>query len=416
MGIVSTALLLSLASASAYADGLNARAKGAGKLYFGSAVDNGDLSDSQYLPVLRNTQDFGQITPANTMKWDSIEPQRNQFNYGGGDTIANLAAQNGQMLRCHALVWHNQLPGWVTNSRFDNATLISVLQNHIKNEVTHYKGKCYAWDVVNEALNEDGTYRSDVFLNTIGPSYIPIAFAAAAAADPNAKLYYNDYNIETAGAKATGAQNIVKLVKQYGAKIDGVGLQGHLVVGQVPSASTLASVLTGFTNLGVEVAYTELDIRTNTPASSSALQQQATDYGSVITACKNVPKCVGVTLWDFTDKHSWVPGTFPGQGAACPWDQNYNKKPAYTGILNAWGTGGVTSATSITSDTTLTTSVTVPTTTPITTTTPPATTASGTGATQTHWGQCGGNGWTGPTTCESPYTCKYQNPWYSQCL
>lgn len=174
--------------------GLNAAAKAFGKLYFGSATDNGELSDSQYLAILSDNKEFGQLTPGNAMKWDTIEPSRGNFNYANGDAIVDLAKKNGQLLRCHTLVWHNQLPSWVSNGGFDNATLISILRNHITKEVTHYKGKCYAWDVVNEAISDDSgaPLRNDVFLSTIGPAYIPIAFAAAAAADPDAKLYYND--------------------------------------------------------------------------------------------------------------------------------------------------------------------------------------------------------------------------------
>jgi endo-1,4-beta-xylanase len=128
------------------------------------------------------------------MKWDTIEPSRDTFNYANGDAIVDLAEKNGQLLRCHTLVWYNQLPSWVTNGGFDNATLIEILENHITEEVTHYKGKCYAWDVVNEAISDDAgaPLRDNIFLSTIGEAYIPIAFAAAAAADPEAKLYYND--------------------------------------------------------------------------------------------------------------------------------------------------------------------------------------------------------------------------------
>lgn len=192
------------------------------------------------------------------------------------------------------------------------------------------------------ALNEDGTYRPNVFYNTIGEAYIPIAFAAAAAADPDAKLFYNDYNIEAAGSKATGAQRIVKLVQSYGAKIDGVGMQAHLIVGSTGSESVSAwqANMNAFIALGVDVAITELDIRTNTPATSAAVTQQAKDYATVIQGCKSVPRCVGVTIWDYTDKYSWIPGVFSGEGAALPWDENMNKKPqVYSAILNAWGTG-----------------------------------------------------------------------------
>jgi endo-1,4-beta-xylanase len=174
--------------------GLNTAAKAYGKLYFGSATDNGELTDIEYTAILSDSNEFGQITPGNSMKWDTIEPSRGRFNYESGDVIADLAEKNGQLLRCHTLVWYNQLPSWVKNGGFDNATLIEILENHITEEVTHYKGKCYAWDVVNEAISDDSgaPLRDNVFLSTIGEAYIPIAFAAAAAADPEAKLYYND--------------------------------------------------------------------------------------------------------------------------------------------------------------------------------------------------------------------------------
>ncbi|KAF2181586.1 carbohydrate-binding module family 1 protein [Zopfia rhizophila CBS 207.26] len=392
------------------ADGLNTRAVAAGKEYFGSATNNPELTDTAYVTGLSNTADFGQITPGNAMKWDTIETSRGTFSYTKGDEIASLAKKNGQLLRCHTLVWHSQLPSWVKNGGFDNATLISIMKNHITNEVTHYKGQCHHWDVVNEALNEDGTYRSSVFYDTIGPAYIPIAFAAAAAADPSAKLYYNDYNIESAGAKSTGAQNIVKLIKQYGAKIDGVGLQAHLIVGSTPSQSAQTANINAFVNLGVEVAYTELDIRTTTPATSSAVTQQAQDYASTVAACKAVSKCVGITIWDYTDKYSWIPSVFSGQGAALPWDENLQKKTeVYNAILNAWGSAPAGS--------TGTSTVAAPSATEVvvSTSAAPAATSAAAGTVQ-KWGQCGGNGYTGPTTCVSGSTCTKQNDYYSQCL
>jgi endo-1,4-beta-xylanase len=226
----------------------------------------------------------------------------------------------------------------VKDGGFDNATLISILQNHITNVATHYKGKCLHWDVVNEALEEDGTFRSSVFYDTIGPAYIPIAFAAAAAADPSAKLYYNDYNIDSPSAKSTGAQNIVNMIKAYGAKIDGVGSQAHLIVGSTPSQQDQVANINAFVNLGVEFAITELDIRTTTPITTSAYVQQAKDYAATVGACVTVDKCVGVTIWDYPDKYSWIPSVFAGQGSALPWDENLQKKPEiYNAILSALG-------------------------------------------------------------------------------
>ncbi|PCG92532.1 Glycoside hydrolase, superfamily [Penicillium occitanis (nom. inval.)] len=401
------AILLALAMGHVAQAQLNTAAKAAGLLYFGTAVDNPDLSDSKYIANLE-TADFGQITPANAMKWQPTEPSQGSYTFTQGDQIASLAKSNNDYLRCHNLVWYNQLPSYITSGSWTNATLIAALKEHINGVVTHYKGQCYAWDVVNEALNEDGTYRQNVFYQYIGEAYIPIAFAAAAAADPNAKLYYNDYNIEYAGSKATGAQRIVKLIQAAGGRIDGVGLQSHFIVGQTPSLATQKANMAAFTALGVDVAITELDIRMTLPDTSALQTQQSTDYQTTTTACVQTKGCVGITLWDYTDKYSWVPGTFSGQGDACPWDSNYNKKPAYYGILAGLQSG---TGSSSTSSTTLTT-----TTTPTTASSTTSTTSTSATSGAAHWGQCGGIGWSGPTICVSPYTCQVLNPYYSQCL
>ena len=154
------------------------------------------------------------------------------------------------------------------------------------------------------ALNEDGTLRDNVFLRVIGPGYIPIAFRMAALADPAAKLYYNDYNLEYAEAKALGAQRIVQQIQSWGVKIDGVGLQGHLVTASTPTQSVatpsqaiLEKSLRLYTDLGVDVAYTELDIRMPLPETSEKLAVQAAAYARVGAACIAVPRCVGITLW-----------------------------------------------------------------------------------------------------------------------
>lgn len=170
-----------------------------------------------------------------------------------------------------------------------------------------------------EPFNDDGTFRSDVFFNTLGTNYIPIALEAARAADPHAKLYINDFNIEGPGAKANAMLNLVTNLKNTGVPLDGVGFQCHFVVGELPQG--LAANWERFTALGLEVAVTELDVRMTLPSTPALLAQQKTDYETVVNACLTVQGCVGITLWDWTDKFSWVPGTFAGQGAACPWDQ-----------------------------------------------------------------------------------------------
>ncbi|KAI0061751.1 endo-1,4-beta-xylanase C precursor [Artomyces pyxidatus] len=314
---------------------LNTVAKSAGKTYFGTATDNSELSDSAYIAILNDGTMFGQITPANSMKWDATEPSRGSFTFTQGDQIANLAKSNGQLLRGHNCVWYNQLPSWVSSGGFNAATLSSIVTTHCSTVVGHYKGQTYAWDVINEPFNDDGTWRTDVFYNTLNTSYVPLALNAARTADPATKLYINDYNVEYAGAKSTALQNLVKSLKSAGTPLDGVGLQYHMISGSMPGG--LASNIQAFTSLGVEVAITELDIRMTLPPTAAKYAQQKTDYQTVISACKSVTGCIGITIWDWTDKYSWVPSTFSGQGAACPWDATYLKKPAFDGIVAGLG-------------------------------------------------------------------------------
>ncbi|KAL2263957.1 hypothetical protein VTK26DRAFT_3951 [Humicola hyalothermophila] len=412
----SKAILAALLAPATVSAQLNDLAVRAGLKYFGTALREGAInSDAQYAAILGDKSEFGQLVPENGQKWDSTQPNRGQFNYASGDITANTARRNGQGLRCHTLVWHSQLPNWVRSGSWNRATLTEVIETHIANVMGHYKGQCYAWDVVNEAVDDSGAWRNSVFFQTFGTDYFAIAFNAARRADPDAKLYYNDYNLEYNGAKTEKALELVRIVQLAGAPIDGVGFQGHLIVGGTPSRSNLANTLRRFTALGVEVAYTEIDIRHESlPASQSALAQQGIDFANVVGSCLDVEGCIGVTVWSFTDKYSWVPDTFPGTGDALIYDRYFNKKPAWTSIssvLAAAATGNppVTSSSSTTLVTSTTTS------TP-TTSSAPTTTSSAGVPEQTRWGQCGGIGWPGPFQCQSPWTCQRQNDWYSQCL
>lgn len=172
------------------ADGLNARAKASGR-YWGTCMNPGVINDGNAFAIAKNSQDFGSYTCENEMKFDALEPSRGVFRYDNADRIVAQAQANGQMMRCHTLVWYNQVPGWVANGNFNNATLQSIMRTHIQNVVTHFKGKCTHWDVVNEALAEDGSYRNSesVWGRTIGPAHIPMAFAEAAKWDPSKSIH-----------------------------------------------------------------------------------------------------------------------------------------------------------------------------------------------------------------------------------
>ncbi|CAM5466250.1 endo-1,4-beta-xylanase [Streptomyces canus] len=304
----------------------------------------GDLAGAQ----------FNSLTPGNAMKWGSVEPTRGSYDWAEADQIVNFAEANGQQVRGHTLVWHSQNPSWLTNGAWTAAQLGQLMNDHIALEVGRYKGRLAAWDVVNEPFNEDGTYRQTLWYNGLGTGYIAQALTAARAADPAARLYINDYNVEGVNAKSTALYNLVKSLKEQGVPIDGVGLQAHLIVGQVPA--TLQQNIQRFADLGVDVAITELDIRMTLPSDSTKLAQQAADYKAVMNACGAVARCAGVTVWGFTDSDSWIPSTFPGQGAATPYDENYAPKPAYYAIAEALGgtttpepTGACTAVYSVTS-------------------------------------------------------------------
>ncbi|KAG8996210.1 hypothetical protein FRB94_008457 [Tulasnella sp. JGI-2019a] len=314
--------------------GLNTLARAKGR-YFGSAPDAiWSNTDTAYLQLTGNSAEFGMITPANAMKYDTIEPSRGTFAYTHADYVVSWAKTNGQAVRGHNFVWYNQVPSWVTSGGFNNATLISILQNHIANEAGHYDGKLYCWDVVNEPFNDDGTWRSDVWYNTIGPSFVPIAFKAARAADPTAKLYINDYNIETVGAKSNAHYTLAQQMIAQGVPYQGIGCQAHLIVGSTPSASSVLTNYNRFAALGMEWALTELDIRMTLPSTAALLAQQATDYATIVSACTQSTACVGITTWDTSDDYSWVPSTFSGQGAALLFDANNQPKPAYYSVAN----------------------------------------------------------------------------------
>jgi endo-1,4-beta-xylanase len=285
-------------------------------------------------------REFNALTPGNAMKWGSVEPTRGSFNWTEADQIVDFAEAHGQQVRGHTLVWHSQNPSWLTNGSWTSAELSQLMNDHIATEVGRYKGRLATWDVVNEPFNEDGTYRQTLWYNGLGADYIAQALTAARAADPSAKLYINDYNVEGVGAKSTALYNLVRSLKERGVPIDGVGLQAHLILGQVPS--TMQQNIQRFADLGVDVAITELDIRMQLPSDSAKLTQQAADYKAVMNACLAVSRCAGVTVWGFTDSDSWIPGTFPGQGAATPYDENYAPKPAYHAIAESLGGGTTT--------------------------------------------------------------------------
>lgn len=296
---------------------------------------------------------FNSMTPENVMKMGPIHPEENRYNWAPADKIVDFAMQHGLKVRGHTLCWHNQTPRWFftdsTGNQVGKEVLLARLKKHIDDVVGRYKGKIYAWDVVNEAVPDDGTlYRQSKFYEIIGPEYIEKAFEYAHAADPNAVLFYNDYNTENA-VKRENIYKIVKGLKEKGVPIDGVGLQGHWSIYE-PTAQELEESITKFAALGLQVQITELDVsvypkeherRDKKPTDKSEFtsemnDKQAAHYKMLFEVFRKYKgKVTGITFWNLADKYSWL-DNFPVQGRKdypLLFDQNYEPKKAYWEVV-----------------------------------------------------------------------------------
>lgn len=323
-----TAVVLSagLAATSAQAAGstLQAAAAESGR-YFGTAIAAGKLSDSQYTTIAN--REFNMVTAENEMKLDATEPNQNQFNFSSGDRIVNWARSNGKQVRGHTLAWHSQQPGWMQN--MSGSALRSAMLNHVTQVATHYRGQIHSWDVVNEAFADGSSgARRDSNLQRTGNDWIEAAFRAARAADPNAKLCYNDYNTDNwSHAKTQAVYNMVRDFKARGVPIDCVGFQGHFNSGN-PVPNNYHTTLGNFAALGVDVQITELDI-------AGSGTSQAEQYRGIVQACLAVARCTGISVWGVRDSDSWRAGDTP-----LLFDGNGNKKAAYNYTLDALNAGG----------------------------------------------------------------------------
>jgi len=288
-------------------------------------------SDRNYTNIL-GTQ-YGSITPENELKWSATEPNRGSFTYSQGDAIVNFAKQHNQVVRGHNLVWGQYNPNWLTNGGFSASQKQDILKTHISNVAGHYKGQLYAWDVVNEAVNDNGNgLKSNVWYPSVS-NYIDLAFQYAYAADGNTKLFYNDYSSEGLSAKANYIYDLVRSAKNRGIPIHGVGLQAHFSLGYAPSMNDIASNIKRLGDLGLEVHITELDVSYDGGSGNdqNKAQAQATVYSNLLKVCIAAPSCTHFISWGFTDKYTWL-----GSGKKpLPFDENYNNKPAFDALAAA---------------------------------------------------------------------------------
>lgn len=292
---------------------------------------------------------FNSLTAGNELKWDATEPQENSFDFSRADQIADFAANNEIALRGHTLVWHSQTPDWVFHDEkgdlVSKEVLFARMKNHIDNVVGRYKGKIYAWDVVNEVIepsdNQPGGLRNSLWYQIAGEEYIEKAFEYAHAADPDAKLFINDYNTHIPD-KRDYLVDLIKRLKAKGVPIEGVGHQNHISI-TYPSVADLDEMITAFEGLGIEQQITEMDmsVYTNDSQSYDSFSEelqiaQANRYREIFDVfVKHKDQLTAVILWGKDDRNTWL-RTFPVNRNNWPllFDEQLQAKYAYFALVD----------------------------------------------------------------------------------
>ena len=332
---------------------LREAAQGAGIL-IGAAVRPAQLSEAAYSSTL--AREFNMLEPEDALKWEVVHPEPQSYDFSQADQMVDFATRHGMRVRGHTLVWHRQNPKWLTEGNYTSGELAEILEKHIKAVVGHYRGKVFAWDVVNEAFDElhPGTLRSTIWRDQRGIdvtenaaasysyqnyAYIERCFRWAHEADPQALLFYNEAEAETINPKSDAIYAMVRDFRQRGVPIDGVGFQMH-IANLHTDVSSISANISRFTALGVQVHITELDVALAVDPNGNArfedLQRQADIYREIAGACLSHPGCTAIQTWGFTDKYSWIGShSKRTQGAALPFDRNYAAKPAYEALRNA---------------------------------------------------------------------------------
>jgi endo-1,4-beta-xylanase len=301
---------------------------------------------------------FNAVTPENIMKAEVIHPQWDKYNFEMGDKLVAYAQKNNMKVNAHTLIWHSQLPAFVRSIK-DADSIKQFFTNHINTVAAHYDGKVFSWDVVNEALEEDGSLRKSIFLQKLGEDYIVEAFRLAQKASPHSELYYNDYNIEQPRKRA-GAIALIKKIQAAGVRIDGVGIQGHWRAYNIPLKDIEESIRE-FSALGIKVMFTELDLGVlpNPWDSDAADVNKKAEYNAKMNPyptglpdsiqsklnkgykdlftlfLKYKGKIGRVTFWGVNDGQSWL-NNWPIQGRTnypLLFDREFKPKQAFYSVI-----------------------------------------------------------------------------------
>lgn len=289
-------------------------------------------SDRKYRKILG--QQFSSLSPENQMKWEFIHPERDRYDFDAADAIVEFAERNRQVVRGHTLLWHSQNPQWLEEGDFSEGELRAILREHITTVVGRYAGRIQQWDVANEIFDEQGNLRTEenIWIRELGPGIVADAFRWAHRADPEAKLFFNDYGVEDDNAKSDAYYALARDLLARGVPVHGFSVQAHLSL-RYDFPSGLEENLRRFDELGLETAVTELDVRMDLPESGEPTEEQsrrqADYYERALSACLAVEGCDSFTIWGFTDKYSWVPVFFEGEGSATVMTEDFVRKPAF---------------------------------------------------------------------------------------
>jgi endo-1,4-beta-xylanase len=295
----------------------------------GTAVQSQPLwGDATYQQMIAQQYNF--LTPENALKFRYLSPAEGQYNFKEADQMVTFALSHNMQVRGHTLIWYLGDPTWLSTTNYTRDQMIALLQNHIRTVVGHYRGQIRIWDVVNEAVNPNGTLRNTIWLQKIGPEYIEMAFRAAHEADPDALLFYNDYSNEGSGSKSDAIYNMVKDFVQRGVPINGVGFQLHTSINTPPSVKDITNNMSRLGALGLQVQISEMDVQVKNASGTTddILKAQAAVYSNILDTCLQTKVCTGFTTWGFTDRYTWI----AQPDMPLPFDMNYQAKPAYLAI------------------------------------------------------------------------------------
>jgi len=311
---------------------LRSLAKNKGILIGAAAAERFFQGDPTYADVL--AKEFNQLTPEDGMKFASLHPKPETYDFREADYLVAFASAHDMLVRGHTLVWDSQLPKWLTSGNYSRDQLIEILRDHIHTVVAHFRGQVIAWDVVNEAFDEEGNLRDTIWSRGIGSQYISLAFEWAHQADPAAKLFYNDHGGEGLNEKSDAIYQMAIDLLRDGVPIHGIGMQMHVGLSASPPPDQVAANMNRLAELGLQVDITEMDVRIGPESSSEKLARQAQIYGDTLAVCLQAENCGAFVVWGVSDRQSWIPRDMGTSDSPLIFDEFYKPKPAYVELVD----------------------------------------------------------------------------------